>query len=284
MEKKVLLKEMFDNLLHIWNKSNYWSPKMKSYIYGSTNWVHIVNLVKTIEKIEEIKKEISKLTWEWKKILFVSTKLQWRDAFMKLAKDTGNYYVCEKWVPGLLTNFKTIRKRINTYIKLLKDSETWVFEVLTKKEKASKMLELEKLDKAFKWLKEMKRMPDILFVVDWIYEKQSVKEANTLGITTFAILNTNWNIDTIDYLIPANTNAVKSIEYIVNTIRNSFKVWIKPKSKTIIKKQIQRKISWEKAIDIKKTTKTIIKDKKKIDIKVVDKKVVVDKKEVKLNK
>jgi small subunit ribosomal protein S2 len=106
------------------------------------------------------------LTKEGKKILFVATKLQARDAFSKLATETGNYFVSEKWVPGLLTNFKTIRKRINTYIKLLADSESGALDVLPKKEKAAKLHELEKLDKAFKGLKEMRKLPDVIFVVD----------------------------------------------------------------------------------------------------------------------
>jgi small subunit ribosomal protein S2 len=123
---------------------------MREFIYGSVNGIHVINLVKTSEKLAEVKARLTELATSGKKILFVSTKLQSRDAFAKLAEDTGHYYVSEKWVPGLLTNFKTIRKRIMTYQTLLKDSETGALDVLTKKEKATKMLELEKLDKAFK--------------------------------------------------------------------------------------------------------------------------------------
>jgi small subunit ribosomal protein S2 len=123
MDKKIL-SSMFDNLLHIGNKCNYWNPKMKSYIYGSVNGIHVINLVKTAERLEEVKKQLKELASEGKKILFVATKLQSRDAFAKLASETGHYYVSEKWVPGLLTNFKTIKKRISTYLKLLRDSET----------------------------------------------------------------------------------------------------------------------------------------------------------------
>ncbi|HAO15595.1 MAG TPA: 30S ribosomal protein S2 [Tenacibaculum sp.] len=112
--------------------------------------MHVINLVKASYKLEEVKEELKSLASEGKKILFVATKLQARDAFSKLASDTGHYYVTEKWVPGLLTNFKTIRKRIGSYLKLIRDNETGAFDVLTKKEKASKLLELEKLDKAFK--------------------------------------------------------------------------------------------------------------------------------------
>jgi small subunit ribosomal protein S2 len=149
MDKK-LLNSMFENLLHIGNKSNYWNPKMKSYIYGSVNGIHVINLTKTAQKIEEVKAELKALHAEGKKILFVATKLQSRDAFVTLAEETGHFYVSEKWVPGLLTNFKTIKRRIATYLQLLKDSESGAFEVLTKKEAAAKLLELEKLDRAFK--------------------------------------------------------------------------------------------------------------------------------------
>lgn len=175
MDKKIL-NSMFENLLHIGNKSNYWNPKMKPYIYGSVNGVHVINLVETAKKLEEVKSELKELASEGKKILFVATKLQSRDSFAKLASETGHYYVTEKWVPGLLTNFKTIKRRISTYLKLLRDSETGAFNVLTKKEAAGKMLELEKLDRAFRGLKDMKKIPEVIFVVDGVYEKQAIKE------------------------------------------------------------------------------------------------------------
>jgi len=123
MDKK-LLNDMFANLLHIGNKSNYWNPKMKNYIYGTVNGIHVINLIETVKKIDEVKAEIKELHSQGKKILFVATKLQSRDAYVDLAKATGHYYVSEKWVPGLLTNFKTIKRRIATYIKLLKDSKS----------------------------------------------------------------------------------------------------------------------------------------------------------------
>lgn len=164
---------------------------MREYIYGAVNGIHVINLIKTEEKLEEVKTRLKELATEGKKILFVATKLQVRDSFKKLAEETGHYYVSEKWVPGLLTNFRTIKRRINTYLQLLKDSETGALNVLTKKEKAAKLLELEKLDKAFAGLKEMKKIPEVLFAVDGIYEKQAIKEANTLKMNVFAIFNTN---------------------------------------------------------------------------------------------
>lgn len=120
MEKKTL-SEMFEANMHIGNKSNYWNPKVKDYIYGASNGVHVINLVKTAEKIENIKAALTTATKEGKKVLIVATKLQVKDAFVKLAEDTGSFYVSDKWVPGLLTNFKTIKKEsllISNYLKI----------------------------------------------------------------------------------------------------------------------------------------------------------------------
>ena len=220
---KQKLTDMFDNLLHIGNKTNYWNPQMKSYIHSSTNGVHIIDLTQTITQLDSVNAQLQELNAAGKKVLFVATKLQARDAFSKLAIDTGNFYVTEKWVPGLLTNFKTIKKRIATYLKLLKDSEGTGFDMLTKKERAAKMLELEKLDKAFKGLKEMKRTPDVLFVVDGIYEGQAVKEAKSLDLPCFAIANTNGDPYMVKEAIPANTNSVKSLDYLAIALKEGFK-------------------------------------------------------------
>ncbi len=239
MDKKTL-NNMFDNLLHIGNKTNHWNAKMKSYIYGSSNGVHVFNLVKTANKLEEVKKELSEFTKQGKKILFVATKLQAREDYAKLAEGTNNFFVNEKWVPGLLTNFRTIKVRINTYLKLLKEASNGSFDVLTKKEKANKMLELEKLDKAFKGVKEMKKLPDVIFVVDASYENQAVREANSLKIPVFAMANTNTNPDLVSNFIPANTNSVKSLAFIANELKGSVKS-VGGSSKWTFKKIIEKK-------------------------------------------
>jgi len=246
MDKKIL-NSMFENLLHIGNKTNYWSPKMKNYIYGSVNGIHVFNLIKTSTELEKAKTAIKKAASEGKKILFVATKLQARDAFSKLAIETGNFYVTEKWVPGLLTNFKTIKKRIATYLKLLKDSETGAFDVLTKKETAAKMLELEKLDKAFKWLKEMKKVPEILFVVDGAFEAQALREANSLKLPSLAVLNTNGDPDTVEAFIPANTNSVKSIEFIAKELKSCLS-GVKATSKAVPRKLTDKKPAIKPAV------------------------------------
>lgn len=257
MDKK-LLTEMFDNLLHIGNKTNYWNPHMNEYIHSSSNGVHIIDLTQTITQIEEVKKALQDFHVNGKKVLFVATKLQARDAFSKLATETGNFYVTEKWVPGLLTNFKTIKKRISTYLKLLRDSEGVGFDMLTKKERAAKMLELEKLDKAFAGLKTMKRTPDALFVVDGVFESQAVKEAKTLGIPCFAISNTNGEPYNVTEAIPANTNSVKALDYLAVSLKSAFSGTVKTKNdikKPTGKAPIKKADSVKAETEIKKEEK-----------------------------
>ncbi len=220
---KTTLNEMFDNLLHIGNKTTYWNPKMRSSIFGNSNGVHVINLIETVEKLEVAKKILSEHTSAGKSVLFVATKLQGRDAFSKLAETTGHHFVTEKWVPGLLTNFKTIKQRISTYLTLLKDSANGGFDMLTKKEKAAKMLELEKLDRAFRGLKTMRSLPDMVFIVDGAYEDQVSREATKLGIPVLAMLNTNGNPDLCTDFIPVNTNAVNSLEYVAAALKDSVK-------------------------------------------------------------
>ena len=255
MEKKVL-NSMFENLLHIGNKTNFWNAKMRPYIYGSVNGIHVINLVETSRKLDEVKEELKALTTSWKKILFVGTKLQAKDAIAKIASESGNYYVSDKWVPGLLTNFNTSKRRINTYLRLLKDSETGAFDILTKKEKAAKLLELEKLDKAYSWVKDMKKIPDVVFVVDGVYEKQALKEANSLNLKTFAILNTNWDDTFIDNCIPANTNSVKSVEFLMEELSSALVKWAKTSdNSTKVKKITSEKPATAKKPTVKKAVK-----------------------------
>lgn len=277
--KKEILNEMFGNLLHIGNKTNYWNSKMKNYIHSSVNWVHVINLVKTAEKLEEVKAELKALASEGKKILFVATKLQARDAFEKLATDTGHYFVTEKWVPGLLTNFKTIKARISTYLKLKKDLETGEFSVLTKKEKAAKWLELEKLEKSYRWVKEMKKVPEILFVVDWIYEKQSIKEANNLWLYVYSIFNTNGDDTIVTNMIPANTNSVKSINYLATSLEEALK-WITVSKKNVAVTEEVKRTPVNKTI-VKKTDANVenveVKKEEGKEVKATKPKIVVNK-------
>ena len=212
--EKTVLKDMMDNLLHIGNKKQYWHPVMKDNIYWTINGIHVFDLVNTYNKLEEVKKILFNLSREWKKILFVWTKVQAKNAVVTMAEENGHYYVDEKWVPGLLTNFKTIRRRIQSYIQLSEDSKSWELEKLTKQEAASKRVELFKLDRAYKWVKEMKRAPDAIFVIDGRYEDAVLIEAKSMKIPVYWILNTNANSDMVENFIPANTNSIKSLDFI----------------------------------------------------------------------
>lgn len=260
--EKTTLNSMFENLLHIGNKANYWNPRMKRYIYGSVNGIHVINLTKTVEKIEEVKAELKELHTSGKKILFVGTKLQARDAIAKMASESGHFYVTEKWVPGLLTNFKTIKKRIATYMQLDKDLNSGAFDMLTKKEKASKMLELDKLTRAFAWVKDMKKIPDVVFVIDGVFEAQAIREANQLKLLSYAVLNTNGDDTFLTNCIPANTNSVKSIDYITEALKES----LSGKAKVVsaegteapvkkVRKVSETKVSWEKKAPAKRAPK-----------------------------
>ncbi|MDD3794264.1 MAG: 30S ribosomal protein S2 [Candidatus Gracilibacteria bacterium] len=260
--EKTTLNSMFENLLHIGNKANYWNPRMKSYIYGSVNGIHVINLTKTVEKIEEVKAELKELHTSGKKILFVGTKLQARDAIAKMASESGHFYVTEKWVPGLLTNFKTIKKRIATYMQLDKDLNSGAFDMLTKKEKASKMLELDKLTRAFAGVKDMKKIPDVVFVIDGVFEAQAIREANQLKLLSYAVLNTNGDDTFLTNCIPANTNSVKSIDYITEALRES----LSGKAKVVsaegteapvkkVRKVSETKVSGEKKAPAKRAPK-----------------------------
>lgn len=218
---KVIIKEMMDNIVHIGNKSSFWSPKMREYIYGASNGVHIFNLNKTLTKLDEVTAELAELTKSGKTVLFVSTKIQSRETVSTMAESLSQPYVSEKWVPGLLTNFRTIKKRIATYTKLLKDKEVGGLDMLTKKEQAAKLLELEKLDKAYKGLKNMNKLPDAVFVCDGKFEEQAVREANRLNIPVYGLLNTNGDIDNVVNFVPSNTNSFRSVKFIINYISKS---------------------------------------------------------------
>lgn len=277
---------MFENLLHIGNKTTYWNPKMRGSIYGSSNGVHVINLLETVKKLEEAKTILAEHTGAGKSVLFVATKLQGRDSFAKLAESTGHHFVTEKWVPGLLTNFKTIKKRIGTYMSLLKDSTNGWFDMLTKKEKAAKMLELEKLDKAFRGLKNMRSLPDMVFVVDGAYEDQVSREATKLGIRVLAMLNTNGDPDMCTDYIPVNTNAVNSLEYVAKELKDSVKAPKPIERKAGFKRTPERKaFAWapKKAAEAsaeEKTaaTKAVIKETT-AEVKAAPKKAAAPKKE-----
>ncbi|MDD2487649.1 MAG: 30S ribosomal protein S2 [Candidatus Gracilibacteria bacterium] len=215
-----IIKDMLDNAVHIGYKRQFWSPKMKNYIHGVQNGIHVFDLYKTVDKLEEVKAILKDYSEKGKEILFVGTKIQSRDLVKALAIETGHHYVIDKWVPGLLTNFSTLKKRITTFNKLEKDLETGVLDtMISKKEKSERIKEFEKLKKAYEGLKELKRTPDLLVIVDGHYENLSLVESRKLKIPSYALLGSTGDIDSCTNFIPCNVNSIKSIKYILDYLK-----------------------------------------------------------------
>jgi small subunit ribosomal protein S2 len=223
MTNATLVKSMLDNAVHIGHKREYWSPKMRNYIYGVQNGIHVFDLYKSAECLTEMKAVIEDLTAKGKTILFVGTKIQTKDLVEALAQGTGHFYVNSKWTPGLITNFATIKKRIAYYNDLEKSAETGMLEGLTKKEKSVKMKELEKLKASYSGVKDMKKTPDVVFAIDGHFEDLALTEAKAGGITTMALLGSTGDIDKTDFFVPCNVNSMKALAFVLGEIKTSIK-------------------------------------------------------------
>ena len=210
---------MLENAVHIGHKRQYWSAKMRNYIFGIQNHIHVFDLYKTAERLEAVKAALADLSGKGKSILIVGTKIQSREIVREIATATGSYYIDNKWVPGLLTNFPTIKKRIAAYNKIEKDIEIGAFDSLTKKERAEKAKELDKLKKAYEGIKDMKRTPDAILIVDGYYEGLATAEAKTLKLPTYALLGSTGDIDTCHDFVPCNVNSVKSIKFVLEYLK-----------------------------------------------------------------
>lgn len=223
MSNATLVQSMLENAVHIGHKREYWSPKMRNYIYGIQNGVHVFDLYKTAEKLAEVKAILEDLSLKGKSILFVGTKIQTKDLVEALATSTGQFYVNTKWVPGLLTNFTTIKKRIAYYNELEASLTNGMLDGLTKKEVSVKMKELEKLKAAYVGVKDLKRAPDVVVVIDGHYEDLALTEAHTMGVTTVALLGSTGDIDKTDYFVPCNVNSIKALAFMLGELKSSIK-------------------------------------------------------------
>jgi small subunit ribosomal protein S2 len=215
------LKEMLANAVHFGHQTNKWNPRMKRYLYGVRDGIHIFDLQKTFEKLNEALAFIQKTVKEGKSIVFVSTKQQAASLIENSAKKCNMPYVTHKWIGGLLTNFSTVKKRIKYYIELEEKANSGELEKYTKKEISQFKKELEKLSIAFSGLKDMKKKPDAIFVVDCVRDHIAVNEAKKLNIPVIGITDSNANPDEIDYPIPGNDDAVKSLKYFLSKIEDA---------------------------------------------------------------
>ena len=222
MSNELQLKSLLEAGAHFGHQTQKWNPKMKKYIFGERNGIYIVDLGQTIPMAKAAYDFLKKTASEGKPVLFVGTKRQAADVIRSAAESCGAYHVTNRWLGGMLTNFKTIVLSIDKLRKVEKMKETGDFNLLTKKERIKVEKDVAKLEKNLGGIKEMRKAPGAIFVVDPGNERIAIQEANTLGIPVVAITDTNCDPDGIDYIVPGNDDAIKSVtlfaEYFANAV------------------------------------------------------------------
>ncbi|MGN1234644.1 MAG: 30S ribosomal protein S2 [Christensenellaceae bacterium] len=217
----ITMKQLLEAGVHFGHQTRKWNPKMKKYIFCARNDIHIIDLQLTVGLIEEAYKFVVEQVKAGKSVLFVGTKKQAQDAIREEAERCGQYYINSRWLGGTLTNFKTIRSRIDRLTKLEKMEESGEFALLPKKEVIGLKAEMEKLQENLGGIKEMKTLPGVMFIVDPHNEDIAVKEARKLNIPIIAITDTNCDPDLVDYVIPGNDDAIRAIKLISSVIANA---------------------------------------------------------------
>lgn len=217
----ISMKQLLEAGVHFGHQTRRWNPKMAEYIFAERNGIYIIDLQKTVKKFEEAYAAMCDIVSNGGEVLFVGTKKQAQESIKEEALRAGMYYVNERWLGGMLTNFKTIKTRIKR-LKELEEMETnGTFEVLPKKEVAKLLHEKERLDKNIGGIKEMKRVPDALFIVDPRKERIAIQEAHTLGIPIIAIVDTNCDPEEIDFVIPGNDDAIRAVKLIAGKMADA---------------------------------------------------------------
>ena len=217
----ISMKQLLEAGVHFGHQTRRWNPKMAEYIYTERNGIHIIDLQKSVGKVDEAYNAISDIVADGGTILFVGTKKQAQEAIATEAERCGMFYVNERWLGGMLTNFKTIQSRINRLKEIEAMQEDGTFDVLPKKEVIGLKKELEKLQKNLGGIKEMKKLPDAIFIVDPKKERICVQEAHALGITLIGIADTNCDPDELDYVIPGNDDAIRAVKLIVSAMADA---------------------------------------------------------------
>lgn len=217
----ISMKQLLEAGVHFGHQTRRWNPKMAQYIFTERNGIYIIDLQKTVKKMEEVYNIVKDLAGQGETILFVGTKKQAQEAVKEEAERCGMYFVNERWLGGMLTNFTTIRRRVARLKQLEKMEEDGTLEVLPKKEVLELMKERERLTRFLGGIKEMEELPGVLFVVDPRKEKIAVAEARRLGIPIVAIVDTNCDPDEIDYVIPGNDDAIRAVRLITAKIADA---------------------------------------------------------------
>ena len=217
----VSMKQLLEAGVHFGHQTRRWNPKMAQYIFTERNGIYIIDLQKTVKKLEEAYDFVRELSANGGTVLFVGTKKQAGDSIREEAERAGAYYVNARWLGGMLTNFKTIRGRVARLAQLKAMAEDGTFDMLPKKEVAGLELEIEKLEKYLGGITEMKKIPQAMFIVDPRKERIAVSEAIKLGLPIVAIVDTNCDPDEIDYVIPGNDDAIRAVKLIAGAMANA---------------------------------------------------------------
>ena len=217
----ISMKQLLEAGVHFGHQTRRWNPKMAPYIYTERNGIHIIDLQKTVGMIDDAYNALVQIVADGGTVLFVGTKKQAQDAIQSEAERCGMFYVNQRWLGGMLTNFKTIQSRIARLHEIERMSEDGTFEVLPKKEVAALQKEWDKLEKNLGGIKNMKHIPDAIFVVDPKKEKICVQEARTLGVTLIGIADTNSDPEELDYVIPGNDDAIRAVKLIVGKMADA---------------------------------------------------------------
>lgn len=259
----VTMKDLLEAGSHFGHKVSRWNPKMKKFIFGEKNGIYIIDLQKTVKMLEKAYTEIVEQIRNSKTILFVGTKRQSQDIIREESMRCGAFYICERWLGGMLTNFRTIRKTIDKMIEYDKNKEAGVIDALPKKEALSLTRKMEKMEKVLGGVKTIKSLPDLLYVIDIKREYIAVHEANILGIPVIAIVDTNTDPDVVNIPIPANDDAIRSIKLITSIISQavidgkqlaeSDKAAAEEEEKKAEKKKIVEEKREKKVVEAKKT-------------------------------
>ena len=217
----VSMKQLLEAGVHFGHQTRRWNPKMAEYIFTERNGIYIIDLQKTVKKLDDAYMFVRELSANGENVLFVGTKKQAGDSIKEEAERAGAYYVNARWLGGMLTNFKTIRRRIDRLAQLRKMEEDGTFDRLPKKEVVKLELEIEKLEKFLGGIKEMNKLPGALVIVDPRKERIAVAEAHKLGIPIVAIVDTNCDPDEIDYVIPGNDDAIRAVRLIASAMADA---------------------------------------------------------------
>ena len=273
--------------VHFGHQTKRWNPKMKEYIFAARDDIYIIDLEKTVRKLEEAYSALYEACKDGGKALFVGTKKQASEASIEEATRCGGYYVTERWLGGTLTNFKTIRERINRLDEIEKMKSEGKFELLPKKEVAKLQKEYDKLNKILCGIREMKKLPQAVIVTDPRIELNAVREAKKLGIPTFGIVDTNSDPDLVDYVIPGNDDAVRTVKVVLGVLANAVcegnnlplddyiteEEFVKPKKKETKKEEV--------TVTVKEVEEPVMEEVKYEDMKLSELKAIAKEQGVK---